>query len=466
MHTDMWEPDCACSSGSLQVSSGLRNRAPLRELQLLDPVAFSRIGDGYVIAHSPYSAKGSLLIGENVLQGFQQGQDNLKRFPPQLIEILVDHGIIGPHRTRLLPVSSDTLQVWLQITNACNLRCNYCYVKKTNDHMSYETGSRAIEAVFRSAIKHRFSLVKLKYAGGEPTLRFSTLREIHTVAVKQSTEANVAMEASLLTNGTLLSPSMVDEIKEMGLRVVISIDGLGMYHDAQRPMANGEGSFNRIQQNLIILQEKSVVPFVSITLTDQNLEGLPAFVCWLLKQSISFNLNFERTVAPTDTRFMNRSAGIANALVDLFETIEADLPRASLLAGLLDRANLRAAHYQTCGAGSNYVVVGHDGRISRCQMDVHSTIGQVCDDDPVARIRSDKTGIYGRSIDQRADCRSCTWRYWCTGGCPLQASLWGMNPDAKSPNCESLMAMFPRMLRLEGLRLLKFGVPEVFVGIE
>jgi uncharacterized radical SAM superfamily Fe-S cluster-containing enzyme len=63
-----------------------------------------------------------------------------------------------------------TLIAWLHITNACNLRCAYCYVNKTNEAMDESTGIAAVEAVFRSALTHQFRAVKLKYAGGEPSL--------------------------------------------------------------------------------------------------------------------------------------------------------------------------------------------------------------------------------------------------------------------------------------------------------
>src|SRR5438445_5551374 len=56
-------------------------------------------------------------------------------------------------------LDSDTLTAWLHVTNACNLRCQYCYVSKTNEHMSSHTAYNAVNAIFRSALKQRFSRV-------------------------------------------------------------------------------------------------------------------------------------------------------------------------------------------------------------------------------------------------------------------------------------------------------------------
>ncbi len=48
------------------------------------------------------------------------------------------------------------LTAWLHVTNACNLRCPYCYVNKSAEGMDEPTGRAAVEAVIRSAIEHGF----------------------------------------------------------------------------------------------------------------------------------------------------------------------------------------------------------------------------------------------------------------------------------------------------------------------
>ena len=64
------------------------------------------------------------------------------------------------------------------------------------------------------------------------------------------------------------------------------------------------------------------------------------------------------------------------------------------------------------------------------------------------------TNLY--SVDEKEGCRDCQWRYWCTGGCPLQTFRATGRYDLKSPNCSIYQAIFPEVLRLEGLRLLKY----------
>jgi len=66
--------------------------------------------------------------------------------------------------------SGKVLTAWLHVTNACNLRCPYCYVNKSAEGMDESVGRAAVEAVIQSAVAHGFPAVKLKYAGGEASL--------------------------------------------------------------------------------------------------------------------------------------------------------------------------------------------------------------------------------------------------------------------------------------------------------
>ncbi len=46
-------------------------------------------------------------------------------------------------------VKSHLLTIWLHLTNQCNLDCSYCYLEKTNEHMSETVGEAGIDAAIR-----------------------------------------------------------------------------------------------------------------------------------------------------------------------------------------------------------------------------------------------------------------------------------------------------------------------------
>lgn len=103
----------------------------------------------------------------------------------------------------------STLTAWLHVTNTCNLRCSYCYVAKTREHMDEATGLAAVETVFRVARRYGFRAVKLKYAGGEPTLNFRLVSRLHRHARTLAVRHNIDLRAVLLSNGVALKENVL-----------------------------------------------------------------------------------------------------------------------------------------------------------------------------------------------------------------------------------------------------------------
>jgi uncharacterized protein len=374
---------------------------------------------------------------------------------------MVALGLLSPLDTQpQVPLeTSITLNAWLHITNSCNLRCAYCYVPKNDESMSVETGRRAIDAVFRSAARHSFQQVKLKYAGGEPTLRFDLVGQLHAYARTQAEVLGLDLEAVILSNGVALSERMLETLLTQGIRLSISLDGLDGDHDAQRPLANGGGSARLVRRTIERVLGLGLRPDVTVTVTDYNLDALPSTVAWLMEHDLPFNLNFYREsdnlALRTDLRLQDER--LIAAMRRAFAVIKEQLPLRSLFGSLLDRAQFIAPHHYPCAASHNYLVIDHHGHIAQCQMDIANTVTTIHDPDPLARVRESSDGIRNLPVDDKAECRDCQWRYWCAGGCPLQAYRATGRYDAKSPNCAIYRALYPEVIRLEGLRLLKYA---------
>ncbi len=355
----------------------------------------------------------------------------------------------------------ETLTVWLHITNECNLRCSYCFLHKTPDEMTDETARRAVEAIFRSAVRHHFKRVKLKYAGGEASLHFNQVLATHDYAERLAKSHSLELEAVLLSNGIALSSRLITELVARQIKVMISLDGLGAYHDVQRPFANGRGSFEQVQRTIERLLKNCWIPDISITVSERNLAGLPELIAYVLERDLPFSLNYYReneySTTVTDLRY--NEAKMIEAMRSVFGVIEQNLPRRSLLGCLVDRANLSAPHRHTCGVGHNYLVVDQKGGIAKCQMDIQRTVTTIDMADPLALIRADQAGIQNLAVEEKEGCRTCEWRYWCTGGCSLLTHRMTGRYDVKSPNCAIYKALYPEVLRLEALRLLKYELP-------
>jgi uncharacterized protein len=342
----------------------------------------------------------------------------------QILALFVTTGLVSDiSQKENVPVSflyeTRTLSAWLHVTNACNLRCSYCYISKNTQHMADDVGKRAIDAVFRSAIHGDYQQVHLKYAGGEALLRFPQMLALHDYALQQAEQHGLQLSATVLSNGATLTPRAIQQLKERAISVMISLDGIGIDHDAQRPLINGTGSFHLVERAIMRLLAHNLVPHINVTVSQRNLVGLPKLVAFLLEHDLPFLFSYYRendcSASLADLQFSEQQmiAGMTTA----FTHIEQHLPPRQIYSSLIDKASLTAPHHRTCSVGQHYLVIDQHGGIAKCQTEITNAITTIDAEDPLQEIRLHQEGIQVLDVDEKEGCRTCTWRYWCSGGC-------------------------------------------------
>ena len=75
------------------------------------------------------------------------------------------------------------------------------------------------------------------------------------------------MDGVILSNGTLLTGEMVEVMQSLGLRLVLSLDGVGDYHDAQRSFADGRGSFDAVARAVDLAISGGLTLDISVTVS-------------------------------------------------------------------------------------------------------------------------------------------------------------------------------------------------------
>jgi uncharacterized protein len=457
-----FENDCACATANLLPLTGGEVTAPLWEKS---PALYQEpLSDEETLVFNPLASVGVVVLNQPAM-AILEAHRVAQALEGDTAQQLAALGLLQPQGAVQGPpqVEAEVLTAWLHVTNECNLRCTYCYVHKTDEAMDEATGRSAIEATFRAAVKHHFKVVKLKYAGGEATLNFKLIRILHQYAQALADQTGLGLKEVILSNGVALSNDQLDFIRGSGMNLMISLDGIGAEHDAQRSFANGRGSFKLVAWGINRAVSRGVKPHLSITVTGQSVDGLAKAVTFALERDLPFNLNFYRDNDHAKNReaLQAEDQRLITAMQAAFAVIEEKLPRRSLVSSLVDRANFGGSHTHTCGAGHNYLVVDHKGRIARCQMEIERTVTDVFAADPLLTLQNVPQGFQNVAVDEKEGCRSCHWRYWCTGGCPLLTYRVTGRSDVKSPYCQVYKSLYPAVLRLEGLRLLKWHTAPV-----
>jgi len=473
--------DCACAVSDSQ--AGERRAMPSAPVSSDDgrwvcgsDVAEFPLGAEHRLLFNPLGSGGVVVVndpGYDIFRAFQAPATvaDVRRSRPgrgeEVTEIFKRLGqlqLIHPDGRPPLPSfqAGQVLTAWLHVTNGCNLRCPYCYLQKSPQPMDEATGRAAIAAVMRSAVANGFPGVKLKYAGGEASLNHRLVMILHAYARELAAKYGLALYATLLSNGVRLPESLIQTCKAQGIRVMISLDGLGDQHDIQRPFASGKPSFQFVERTIGKLIELGHPPHLSVTITNRNISGIPDVVRFALDRELTFSLNLFRdndcAAGFDDLRYEEQA--MISALLKTFEVIEDFLPRWSVLGSILDRGQLLQPRQRSCGVGQDYVVIDQHGKVAKCHMEIERTLGDVFADDPLQLVRRDQTTALNLLVDEKAGCKDCTWRYWCSGGCSVATFRATGRYDVKSPNCNIYKAIYPQALRLEGLRLLKYAASQ------
>lgn len=134
-----------------------------------------------------------------------------------------------------IDVSSDyTKEILIMATNACNLRCKYCYeTNKNAPSMDVERIEVQIEKELRKRSEPYKKFV-INFHGGEPFLVFNKIREV--VEWTDSHLGDLDISFTTTTNGTVLN----DEIRQWLVSnkkrfiPILSLDGPEEVHDRNR----------------------------------------------------------------------------------------------------------------------------------------------------------------------------------------------------------------------------------------
>ena len=152
-----------------------------------------------------------------------------------------------------------TRTITFQVTDACNLRCTYCYqINKSMHRMDFETAKRFADMVLEASpdscdyINPELSQgLVIEFIGGEPFLEIDLIDKITDYMIQKMIMMHhpwaTKFMISICSNGVLyFDPKVQAYIKKHmpHLSFSISIDGNKELHDSCRVFPDGKGSYD------------------------------------------------------------------------------------------------------------------------------------------------------------------------------------------------------------------------------
>lgn len=344
---------------------------------------------------------------------------------------------IGRRRREITTLPKIT-SAFLNLTNACNLACRYCFVEQKPDYITLQTAKDAADFLARNAEETK-DIPSINFFGGEPMLMWEEIIVPLTGYVRE--KYGDAFGLSMTTNGTLLSEERLQFMKEHGVGLLLSIDGDRETQDYNRPLHGGGSSFDMLREKLPLLLSyypevtfrSTVIPKTAARLFDNATFasglGFKSYFCipnileqWdkeslrSLKEELRKFSDYYISCFRAGKRLMSFSA-----LEDCFQRIarvnEAEERRSH-------RSSVGCTACGKCGLGANFAAgINVDGKIYSCQ--------EFCGAKSVREkfhIGSIYEGVLERRRHQIAkefddtpsrgdDCSACVLNHICDGGC-------------------------------------------------
>ncbi len=354
--------------------------------------------------------------------------------------------------SHLLQFSADKkpVVVW-NVTRRCNLKCVHCYAHARDEAFPDELTTQEGKALLDDLAE--FGSPVILFSGGEPLMR-PDLTELAAYAVGKG------MRAVISTNGTLITPSVARELKDIGLSYVgISLDGMAEVNDRFRGV---RGAFEQAMTGIASCREAGIKVGLRFTMNRLNAGEIPRIFDLLEERDIPRVCFYHLVYAGRGSKLMKEdlSHEETRAAVDLIIDRTRDLhergkPKEVLTVDnhadgpylylrLLREGSPRAAEVlellemnEGNNSGRGIGCVSWDGSVHADQFWRHHSFGNVRRM-PFSRIWTDLSDPLLRKLKEKklhvgGRCATCRWLDVCGGNFRVRAEaaagdLWAPDP--------------------------------------
>jgi uncharacterized protein len=189
------------------------------------------------------------------------------------------------------------LHVTILTTLQCNFACDYCYQGDHGDYnehaerMSLETAANVATWIERELDGLRPERLVVTFFGGEPLLNLPVMYMLAERLHGAATARGIRPLTNIITNGLLLTPDVVDRMLPFGLNgIKITLDGDRDVHNRMRPLRGGQGTFDRIVENIRQVAHKCRIA-VGGNFDESSAESFPALLEYLKSQDFADRLS-------------------------------------------------------------------------------------------------------------------------------------------------------------------------------
>jgi uncharacterized protein len=376
-------------------------------------------------------------------------------------------GQFAPDPIENPPADFPLQSLVLNLTNQCNLSCQYCYEfgedkvatpEGKPKFMDLETAKASVDFLLEQSVGRKS--IHITFFGGETLMNFPLLKSVVAYATERAAAADRNIDFSLTTNATLLTAAIIEFLSENRIGVTVSMDGPPDLHDKLRVFANGRGSYDVIAPRVRALidghRTRAITARVTLTAGVTDVVRIYRH----LRDDLGFHeIGFAPVTTAPDRLYAINEKGM-DGVLEQFHVLADEWLEYALRGEMHGFSNVSDTIAELCqgvnkshpcGAALGLVGVGPSGDIAPCHRfvdsDTHS-LGHIS----TGIDREKQSDFLTRGhIGAKYDCHSCWARPLCAGGCHHEAFVrYG---DTGHPNlhyCDWIRDWTDTCLRIYG----------------
>lgn len=351
----------------------------------------------------------------------------------------------------------SSLNMIVELTNACNLRCKYCFENhQTEKRISSVMNKDVLKKSIDFLLKDRTN-AHLTFFGGEPLL----CKELIEFGIKYGNEMARKMRTyisySIVTNGTELDDDIIFLLNTNDVNIVYSFDGNEFSQNKYRPFFSGDKSYDVVLKNLKKLlksrkDERYGHLIVRPTITSDTIELLVDIYNELIKigcKEISFSLvsaeNFKDYAIKSTDLDKLREAYKKMLNIYYYELL-GNYSYNKFFESILERIESNSINKEFCDCGKRYIAIDVNGNVYPCEGFIG--VKEFMMGDVISGMFNDNW-VKPKCVDENVECKKCWARYLCGGSCYHEAWMrTGMVDGRDKLVCETYRIAFEFALKL------------------
>lgn len=366
------------------------------------------------------------------------------------------------YRLWTAPYFTGTTLHIIETTKRCNLQCIYCHISsrtgsnKEND-LAPEIAKEIVDFIMQTPAPE----ITIEFQGGESLLNFDIVKLITEYVEKIAPHKCKTVSFSLVSNFTLLNDDVLDYASKHNISLSTSLDGPKEINDKNRHYPNGDGTFELIESNIKMAQEKGHRSGILTVLTNDTSKRYREIIDYFVKIGVDrICINPVQKLGYARNNWNNVGIGSAERLQVYGDILDYTFDYLDRGVVILDRMFLLALaklgkntdvgfmdFRSPCGAVCGQLAYDINGDIYPCD-EARSfpefRLGNVSTHTYEGIIHAKMTSeIIEASLHNQPLCDECAYKPYC-GLCPLMCYAESGNLVPKLP--DDLRCQFSRFL--------------------